>query len=765
MNSTQLIADRLTDLRLSRLPRFIVICAAVWVFFSIQYMWLGFHLSGFICSVEAAVSAIMLPYARGGSSQRYVTANIYLGSCCVSLFLLSLVTGQSASYAPTFLCCIGLLASHLMGSRSSVIWTFVAVTLLVFINSEALFGKLAFQQQHTIVDKTVYYVAATLLIFFLNWQAERFFKVQTSDLVALTDTLQERTRLLTLAEETARVGHWQWNVDTGEVRVSPEMCRVCGLPTETEELDLQTLLDQFSGPYRDRLERDLSRARDEQRPFTIDLSFSIEDSKRFLHCRGLPELDSDGKLTGVFGIFKDDTESQIAAEQLSEKAAALRELAAFDPLTGLSNRHSFHRQVRQSVANAESQETGIALLLLDLDGFKEINDTQGHPAGDAILKEVACRLTNCFNQEHLVARLGGDEFTVILEGVDDFETVLQMGRHVAATLVQPYQLNDREFPLGVSIGAAIYPQHSTSINELLSYADTAMYSAKRSQTHIAIYHPDMTRELVRRQTLESKLAKALHADEFRLLYQPQLDVVTNKIVGFEALLRWDHGDEVVSPDDFISPLETSHEICAVGRWVLIESCQQAQTWVEAGHDIQMSVNISPVQFRAPDIIDYILEALRSSGLAPNRLDLEITESVLIEEIEDTADKLFELRDLGVSVSIDDFGTGYCSLAYLRRFPLTRLKIDRTFIKDIPDQDDGIIASTIINLSRNLQLRVLAEGIEEIRQLDFLKQHGCHEYQGYFFSPPATVERCDALLEENKLSASGTSVRARAKQST
>ena len=366
----------------------------------------------------------------------------------------------------------------------------------------------------------------------------------------------------------------------------------------------------------------------------------------------------------------------------------------------------------------------------------------------AILKEVGRRLTACFNKSHLVARLGGDEFTVILEGVRDFESVMEMGDKVAAELVKPYEINDCEFSVGVSIGAAIYPQHSESINELLSYADTAMYTAKRSQIPIAIYHPNMTRELVQRQTLENKLAKALDADEFRLLYQPQVNIVTNKIVGFEALLRWDHGEGFVSPDAFISPLEASRKICAVGRWVLIQSCEQAQLWVENGYDINMSVNISPVQFRDSDFIDCILDALKISGLAPHRLDLEITESVLIEEIEDTADKLFELRDLGVSVSIDDFGTGYCSLAYLRRFPLTRLKIDRTFIKDIPDHDDGIIASTIINLSRCLQLKVLAEGVEEICQLDFLKDHLCHEYQGYYFSRPVTAELCGRLLADN-----------------
>jgi len=432
-------------------------------------------------------------------------------------------------------------------------------------------------------------------------------------------------------------------------------------------------------------------------------------------------------------------------ESLAEKAAALERLAQFDPLTGLFNRHSFQRQVSISMSSASGSGGRLGLLLLDLDGFKEINDTLGHQAGDAVLQEVATRIKAYVKSEHLVARLGGDEFTVIVEHVGSDVGVQTYASGLAQKIAKPYVLGGREYALGVSIGASLYPQHAESIENLLAYADTAMYKAKASEVPVVVYEPRMTEELVQRRDMENQLSTALASDEFQVFYQPQVDVRSGKILGAEALLRWQKNGDWVPPSDFIAALESSKEIRSVGRWVLSQACQQAKKWSDIGHPIAVSVNVSSVQFQDSQILDDILNALETSNIDPALLDLEITESMLIRDLSLTQTVLFELRDVGVLISIDDFGTGYSSMSYLRDLPLTRLKIDRSFIKDIPRSDDGLIAQAMIQLAHNLKLEVLAEGVETQAQLDFLSSNHCDAYQGFFFGRPMSASDFEALL--------------------
>ena len=431
---------------------------------------------------------------------------------------------------------------------------------------------------------------------------------------------------------------------------------------------------------------------------------------------------------------------------LKEKADAFEKLAQFDTLTGLFNRHSFERQIKLSLEQASNHKTKVALLLLDLDGFKQINDTQGHKTGDAILKAVADRLTQVVKSEKLAARLGGDEFTVIMEEVNAPAQIVTFGNELAKALTRPYSLGDTEYSLGVSIGAAIYPDHAAKADELLAYADTAMYEGKKNQSSLVLYRPSMTDELVQKRRLESQLATALDNNEFQLFFQPQLDVGSNQIVGMEALLRWNRHGRWIPPNEFIGPLESNREIKAVGRWSLIQACHQCREWRQMGHDLTVSVNVSSVQFQDPQMLEIVYEAIESSGIDPASLDIEITESILIDDISQTSKTLEQLREIGVSVSIDDFGTGYSSLSYLRDLPLTRLKIDRTFIKGIPNTDDGVIAQTIVDLGHNLNLEVLAEGVETRAQLDFLRQHRCDHYQGFVFARPHPSEKIALLLE-------------------
>ena len=440
-------------------------------------------------------------------------------------------------------------------------------------------------------------------------------------------------------------------------------------------------------------------------------------------------------------------------ESLELKVEEYEKLVQFDTLTHLYNRHSFERHLKKAIERSSKWESKLALLLLDLNGFKQINDTQGHKAGDQILALVAERLTRVLGPDHFIARLGGDEFTIVVENVAGQTQISEFTDQLSDRLAKSYVIDGKETLVGVSVGVAMFPDHAGNPEDLLAFADTAMYEAKNSQTQMVVYRPVMTERLVQRRAIEDQLAEALPNNEFELFYQPQLDVRGNKIVGAEALLRWSKDGKWIPPSEFIGPLESNREIRAVGRWVLKQACEQTRKWHEAGYDINISVNVSSVQFQDPKILDHICEALEESGLKPNQLDIEVTESMLLDDIELTSTSLLDLRELGVSVSIDDFGTGYSSLAYLRELPLTRIKIDRAFIRGIPQKDDGLIAQAVIGLSHSLGLKVLAEGVEDHEQLEFLRNNLCDQYQGFLFSKPLSSVDFEQLLVANQKSGS------------
>ena len=407
----------------------------------------------------------------------------------------------------------------------------------------------------------------------------------------------------------------------------------------------------------------------------------------------------------------------------------------------------FRKDAEIAFAKAEKNGTRVAILLLDLDGFKKINDRHGHAAGDQVLREVASRLADAVRAtDGHIARLGGDEFTVLLENLpDDFAAVLTGGK-IVRSISRDYRYQGRDLKLGASVGVATYPKDGKSLDELISYADAAMYSAKANRLGVQLYIPSMTEESRRVQEMVSQLAGAINRDEFNLVYQPQIDIRTKRIVGMESLLRWDrNGTEIVSPAEFISHLEDSGSIIEVGRWVLEQSCRQAKLWSEANTPVRVSVNVSTVQFRTSAFLDDVWNAIEVTGLDPALLDLELTETVFLDEPDQAIANIDFLRETGVSISIDDFGTGYSSLAYLKALPINRLKIDRSFIKDIPHNDDGMIAETVVNLAHNLGMSVLAEGVDSEAQLEFLRHRKCDEYQGYLFSRPVSGADASEIL--------------------
>jgi diguanylate cyclase (GGDEF)-like protein len=395
-----------------------------------------------------------------------------------------------------------------------------------------------------------------------------------------------------------------------------------------------------------------------------------------------------------------------------------------------------------------------ALLFLDLDHFKTINDTRGHAAGDLLLIEASRRLQTCVREGDSVARLGGDEFVVLLEGLDsgadEAASLTELvAEKIRQELDQPYVLNDFECHLTVSIGIGLFINHQESADTLLQHADVAMYQAKSAgRNAIRFFDPQMQATLEARAAMEADLRHALEKKQFCLHYQIQVDNLQRSL-GAEVLLRWDHPCHgQISPMQFIPLAEETGLIVPVGLWVLKAVCMQLKEWQKDAltRDLTLSVNVSAKQFRQPDFALQVQRVLQESGAKPSHLKLELTESTVLENVEDTIAKMRELKLLGVSFSMDDFGTGYSSLQYLKRLPLDQIKIDRSFVRDIvSDPNDAAIVQTIIAMTEVLGLNVIAEGVESVAQFEFLENHGCHAFQGYLFSTPVPIEQFETVL--------------------
>ena len=433
------------------------------------------------------------------------------------------------------------------------------------------------------------------------------------------------------------------------------------------------------------------------------------------------------------------------SQNLQVKSDWLQKLATTDSLTGLANRFHFHECLKEAVSDSLANARRFALILIDMDGFKEINDTMGHPVGDRALVEIGERLAARFGDRASVSRLGGDEFCIIYPDITNKLEVDQIAEEVSQLLTRQYVLEEAEFLLGASVGYAICPDHSTSDKDLLAFADTAMFHAKEKKLGYACYEREMTEKLVEYRSVQDKLSRALDNNEFFLVYQPQIDIDSGQVIGVEAILRWRHNVEVIAPFRFIHLLEKSREIVPVSKWIIRQACRQLAAWSQSGYHVEISINVSAVQFADPNFYESVAQPIEEFGVNPSQIDLEITEGLLIDDVSGTVAKLNQVKELGVNISIDDFGTGYSSLAYLRQFPIDRLKIDRAFIKDIPEKDDGLIASSIIVLSKALGMKVIAEGVETEQHLQFLRFHDCDQYQGYFFSPPVSAEEVCKLF--------------------
>lgn len=438
------------------------------------------------------------------------------------------------------------------------------------------------------------------------------------------------------------------------------------------------------------------------------------------------------------------------ANAVRASAQKIHHLAFHDELTGLANRSLFSTKLNARLSVAQGRYGDVAVFFIDLDRFKNVNDTLGHAAGDILLKEAANRIQSCFRSDDLVARFGGDEFVVMVDGVSDVESLGQLARKVLAAMAHPIRILGQEFRVTASIGISAYPADGEDEQLLMRNADIAMYQAKQDgKNGFAVYAAQMNQYSVEQLAFESSFRHAVEEEQFQLYYQPKIDSVTGRIAGVEALLRWDHPDlGSVPPKKFIALAEETGLIVPLGRWVLRRACEQQVAWNKQGMaPMCVAVNLSPRQFADEHLFNDVRSSLAATGMAPGCLELEITESMLIEESGRALELLQALHDLGVKLSVDDFGTGYSSLSNLKRFPVDTIKVDRSFIRELPDNvEDRAITEAIIAMGRTLALNVVAEGVETQEQAEFLRDRGCDQLQGFYFSKAVPPSAIFALLE-------------------
>ncbi|RTE66730.1 EAL domain-containing protein [Amphritea opalescens] len=593
--------------------------------------------------------------------------------------------------------------------------------------------------------------------------------------------LQKSEARLGNAQRIARLGNWEWHLSTGEVYWSDQFYHLQGGKQGVTSRGIRSFLrcvpvnewPQLRHWFRELLNCHYSG-------FMSGINHSIclpgQPIKNMQH-QAEVFCDDQGRVALISGTMLDVSELKQAQEQVLK-------LARFDSLTGLSNRSVFSDRVQLAMDQAERNDSLGAVLFLDLDNFKRINDTFGHGMGDLLLKEVANRLFQsvCVDDHETdpvdgsptdiprvtgqlsldvrdkdqggllpqVARFGGDEFTVLLPHIEQIQDAENIARRILDTIGRSIDLAGQEVVITPSIGIAIFPHHGESVDSLMKNVDAAMYYVKHAgKNGYELFVNSMNVVAKRRLALETGLRHAIEDNELTLHYQPQVDLRSGKIVGVEALLRWKSeqlGD--VSPVEFISVAEETGLISAIGEWVMREACRQARQWQLDGlPHIRVAVNLSVRQFAKQHLEQLVAQVLEDTGLPVNCLELEITENMLMDDVEGSVETLHRLKALGVQLAIDDFGTGYSSLSYLKRFPIDRLKVDRSFITHVTtDHDDAAVTQAIIAVAHNMGLSVTAEGVEEKAQLAFLKQHACEEVQGYFFSRPLKADDLAAFLK-------------------
>jgi PAS domain S-box-containing protein len=579
--------------------------------------------------------------------------------------------------------------------------------------------------------------------------------------------MEKNRENLSSAQRIAHMGGWEWRAESNRLFLSQEVCDMFGLTEDDYAGSHERFMSFVDSEDRERIRQELLAALRGVRPYDAHHRLKLPDgSERHVHAKAKVSFDAAGRALGMQGTIQDVTERRRAEQKIHS-------LAYYDSLTGLPNRLMFRDQLERAIALCLLEGQQLAVMFLDLDKFKRINDTLGHSVGDQLLAAAAERIASCVRKSETIShdgtglpaleqargaaagssshvgRLGGDEFTLFLAHVGEPQNAARVARRILAELARPFVLGRHEIVMSASIGIAVCPADGKDVEELLRNADVAMYHAKeQGRNNYQFYSRAMNAEAFQKLSLESHLRKALEREEFILYYQPLLSVASGAVVGAEALIRWQHPDMgLVSPLEFVPLAEETGLIVPISEWVLDRACRQAATWQHiSAQPMKVCVNLSGAHFRQSAMPQTVVRALEASGLDPRCLKLELTESVLMREIETTLLILKQLNDMGVQLSIDDFGTGYSSFNYLRRFPLHTLKIDRSFVRDIVGHEDvAAITSAIIAMGHSLKLNVVAEGVETHPQLEYLRELGCDEYQGYLFSAAVPAEQFAELL--------------------
>lgn len=439
-----------------------------------------------------------------------------------------------------------------------------------------------------------------------------------------------------------------------------------------------------------------------------------------------------------------------AAKSFNVMMEMIQYMTYYDPLTDLPNRGLFDKQLKLALSHAKRNEEEVAIMVVGLDRFKNINDTFGHDIGDQLLRGVADKLKNCVEEEDVVSRIGGAEFTILLPEITKDKSPSKIAQEILYEMNKSWEVNGNEFHTTASIGIAYYPDDGTDATTLLKNGDAALHRVKeQGGNHYQFYTPSMNEKLMEQFDLDKDLHKALRNEELLVYYQPKVEADTRKTIGMEALIRWKHSQKgMISPGTFIPLAEENGCILSIGEWVLRTACKQNKIWQEKGYEpVAVAVNISARQFQQPDFIDVVKKILKETKLDPQYLELEITESIAVEDIEHTIEVLNQLKEMNIQIAMDDFGTGYSSLSYLKRFAIDNLKIDQSFVRDIiSNKNDQEIASTIIAMGNSLNLKVTAEGVETEEQLEFLKEENCKYIQGYLFSKPVPAEEFEKMIK-------------------
>jgi diguanylate cyclase (GGDEF)-like protein/PAS domain S-box-containing protein len=558
---------------------------------------------------------------------------------------------------------------------------------------------------------------------------------------ATKDLIEAETRYRTIFED-APVGMFQLDPDGRPVRVNNAMARILGYAS-SEEFLAEALQSSQEVEFFDAIQWDSnSSCREEADVRSFDREIDGHDGKTRwirIHIREIRENETIVRYEGAGEDITDRKQKELETERL----------AYYDSLTGLPNQMLFNDRLGKSLAAAHRKDGQTALILLELDRFKTLNDSLGDRVGDRLLQEISSRILEAAGEKSVVARTGGAEFAIILQEVEDFKSVTDVAERVLAKLGEEYSLFEHSLNVFCNLGISLFPKNGKDSETIVKSADVAMSCSKESGPNtFCIFTDEMNNKIQESRRIEHGLRSALNRNELYLDYQPQVDARTGRITGLEALLRWNHPQSgLIPPGKFIDVAEGSGLIVPIGEWVLRTACAQARKWQDAGlPPVPIAVNVSAIQFRQQGFHELIRNVLDETGLNPKYLELELTESLLLSNADVMFSMLQELKDMGVMLAIDDFGTGYSSLGYLRQFKVNRLKIARSFIKDVSvDADDAAITTAIINMAKALNLSVLAEGVENEEQLSFLERQECYTIQGFYFSRPVSVDQIDAHL--------------------